>query len=95
MIPARQPLHGPSSQHYLTSPSPGLRKALLDLLSIVCPALSPDEEAFLPLVNSIWPVLIERLYDPEIFVVVSACKALSTLCQSAGDFLSTRIKTEW
>lgn len=83
------------TQHYLTSPSPGLRKALLDLLSIVCPALSPDEEAFLPLVNSIWPVLSERLYDPEIFVVVSACKALSTLCQSAGDFLSTRIKTEW
>ena len=83
------------TQHYLTSPSPGLRKALLDLLSIVCPALSPDEEAFLPLVNSVWPVLVERLYDPEVYVVVSACRALSMLCQSAGDFLSTRIKTEW
>ncbi len=83
------------TQHYLTSPSPTLRKSLLDLLSIVCPALSPDEEAFLPLVNSIWPVLVERLHDPETFVVVSACKALSSLCRSAGDFLSTRIKTEW
>lgn len=83
------------TQHYLTSPSPTLRKSLLDLLSIVCPALSPDDEAFLPLVNSTWPVLVERLYDPEIFVVISACKALSMLCQSAGDFLSTRIKTEW
>lgn len=83
------------TQHYLTSPSPTLRKSLLDLLSIVCPALSPDDEAFLPLVNSIWPVLVERLYDSETFVVISTCKALATLCQGAGDFLSTRIKTEW
>ncbi|KAI1777518.1 ARM repeat-containing protein [Hypoxylon cercidicola] len=83
------------TQHYLTSPTPTLRKSLLDLLATVCPALSPDEEAFLPLVNSVWPVLVERLYDSEPFVVISACKALSALCQSAGDFLSTRIKTEW
>ncbi|KAI1769058.1 ARM repeat-containing protein [Hypoxylon sp. FL1150] len=83
------------TQHYLTSPAPTLRKSLLDLLATVCPALSPDEDAFLPLVNSVWPVLVERLYDSEPFVVISACKALCALCQSAGDFLSTRIKTEW
>ncbi|KAI8964115.1 ARM repeat-containing protein [Daldinia sp. FL1419] len=83
------------TQHYLTSPSPTLRKSLLDLLATVCPALSPDEDAFLPLVNSIWPVLVERLYDSEPFVIISACKALATLCRSAGDFLNTRIKTEW
>ncbi|KAI0887504.1 ARM repeat-containing protein [Annulohypoxylon maeteangense] len=83
------------TQHYLTSPTPTLRKSLLDLLATVCPALSPDEEAFLPLVNSVWPVLVERLYDSEPFVVTSACKALAALCQSAGDFLNTRIKTEW
>ncbi|KAK6950197.1 hypothetical protein Daesc_008523 [Daldinia eschscholtzii] len=83
------------TQHYLTSPSPTLRKSLLDLLSTVCPALSPDEDAFLPLVNSVWPVLVERLYDSEPFVIISACKALATLCRSAGDFLNTRIKTEW
>ncbi|KAI0382944.1 ARM repeat-containing protein [Hypomontagnella monticulosa] len=83
------------TQHFLTSPAPSLRKSLLDLLATVCPALSPDEEAFLPLVNSVWPVLVERLYDPEPFVVVSACNALAILCQSAGDFLNTRIKTEW
>ncbi|OTB06826.1 hypothetical protein M426DRAFT_20577 [Hypoxylon sp. CI-4A] len=83
------------TQHYLTSPTPSLRKSLLDLLATVCPALSPDEDAFLPLVNSIWPVLIERLYDSEPFVVISACKTTSVLCQTAGDFLNTRIKTEW
>ncbi|ORY69981.1 HEAT repeat protein [Pseudomassariella vexata] len=83
------------TQHYLTSPTPTLRKSLLDLLTNVCPTLSSDEVTFLPLVNSLWPVLISRLYDPEPFVVVSACKALSALCASAGDFLSTRFKTEW
>ncbi|KAI0115195.1 ARM repeat-containing protein [Daldinia grandis] len=83
------------TQHYLTSPSPTLRKSLLELLATVCPALSPDEEAFLPLVNSVWPVLVERLYDSESFVIISACKALATLCRGAGDFLNTRIKTEW
>lgn len=83
------------TQHYLTSPTPTLRKSLLDLLTIVCPALSPDEDSFLPVVNSIWPVLLARLYDPEPFVVTAACQALGALFASAGDFLSTRIKTEW
>ncbi|KAJ8129209.1 hypothetical protein O1611_g4425 [Lasiodiplodia mahajangana] len=64
------------TQHYLTSPTATLRKSLLNLLATVCPALSPDENDFLPLVNAVWPVLIERLYDPETFVVVAASEAL-------------------
>ncbi|KAK6843726.1 hypothetical protein PG989_007866 [Apiospora arundinis] len=83
------------TQHYLTSPTPSLRKSLLDLLAIVCPALSPEQDAFLPIVNAIWPVLLARLYDSEPFVVTAACRALAALFASAGDFLSSRIKTEW
>ncbi|KAI1355833.1 armadillo-type protein [Xylaria sp. FL0043] len=83
------------TQHYLTSPTPTLRKSLLNLLGMVCPALAPDENEFLPLVNAVWPVLIERLYDPEAFVAIAACEALCALCAAAGDFLSTRFKTEW
>lgn len=83
------------TQHYLTSPTPTLRKRLLDLLSKVSPALAPDENAFLPLVNDVWPVIISRLHDPEPYVVIAACGTLSALCESAGDFLSSRIKTEW
>lgn len=83
------------TQHYLTSPTPTLRKQLLDLLSKVSPALAPDENAFLPLVNDVWPVIMSRLHDPEPYVVVAACGALSALCESAGDFLSLRVKTEW
>ncbi|CAN8096986.1 unnamed protein product [Discula destructiva] len=83
------------TQHYLTSPTPTLRKRLLDLLSKVSPALAQDENAFLPLVNSVWPVIITRLYDTEPYVVIAACRTLGALCESAGDFLSSRVKTEW
>ena len=83
------------TQHYLTSPTPRLRKSLLDLLATVSPALAPDENAFLPLVNALWPVMISRLKDPEPFVVIAACDALATLCTAAGDFLASRFKTEW
>ncbi|KAK8048393.1 HEAT repeat protein [Apiospora phragmitis] len=80
-----------------TSPPrpPPLRKSLLDLLATVCPALSPDEDAFLPLVHVVWPVLLARLYDDEPFVVTAACRALAALFAGAGDFLGSRVKTEW
>lgn len=83
------------TQHYLTSPAPTLRKRLLDLLSKVATALAKDENAFLPLLNSIWPVIISRLHDTEPYVVVAACGTLGALCESAGDFLRSRVETEW
>lgn len=83
------------TQHYLTSPTPTLRKQLLDLLSKVSIALALDENAFLPIVNDVWPVIVSRLHDPEPYVVISACGTLAALCESAGDFLGSRVKTEW
>ena len=83
------------TQHYLTSPTPKLRRELLGLLTTASPILSSDEDIFLPLVNAIWPVVIQRLRDPEAFVATEACLALSGLCAAAGDFLNTRFKTEW
>lgn len=83
------------TQHYLTSPTPTLRKKLLDLLKTVAPALASDPDTFLPLVNDVWPVLIMRLYDAEPFVTIAACEALGALCCAAGDFLASRFKTEW
>ncbi|KAM7183039.1 Armadillo-type fold [Rhypophila sp. PSN 637] len=83
------------TQHYLSSPTPTLRKSLLDLVGTLSPALANDENAFLPMVNALWPVVVARLYDGEPFVVVAACKALAGMCAAAGDFLGTRFKTEW
>lgn len=83
------------SQHYLTSPTPTLRKSLLDLVATVSPALAPDENAFLPLVHTVWPVVVVRIKDPEPFVAIAACKALGSMCETAGDFMATRFKQEW
>ncbi|GAB1320451.1 hypothetical protein MFIFM68171_10661 [Madurella fahalii] len=83
------------TQHHLTSPTPTLRKSLLDLVATVSPALAPDEDAFLPLVHAVWPVVLARLRDPEPYVSIAACRALAGLCAAAGDFLGARFKTEW
>ncbi|KAK2590005.1 hypothetical protein QQS21_012317 [Conoideocrella luteorostrata] len=83
------------TQHYLTSPTPRLRRSLLELLATASSLLGRDEDSFLPLVNAIWPVVIERLRDPEPFISIEACHALVGICEAAGDFLSTRFKTEW
>ncbi|KAI9167495.1 TEL2-interacting protein 1 [Paramyrothecium foliicola] len=83
------------TQYYLTSPVPELRRTLLEILTTASSALAADEDSFLPLVNAVWPVVIARLHDEESYVVVEACEALCHLCETAGDFLSTRIKSEW
>lgn len=83
------------TQHYLTSPTPTLRRSLLGLLQTASVALAADEEAFLPLVNAIWPVVIGRIRDPEAYITIEACHAVAGLCSTAGDFLSSRFKTEW
>jgi TELO2-interacting protein 1 len=82
-------------QHYLTNPSPLLRRQLLDLIGTANDVLRLNEDEFLPLVNDIWPVLIRRLYDEEPFVVMSASRAIGEICRCAGDFMSTRIEVEW
>lgn len=84
-----------SSQHHLTSSSPLLRRKLLALISTASPSLSSSPETFLPLINDIWPVVFARLFDPEPFVVVEAMRTIAVLCNTAGDFLHSRISSEW
>ncbi|KAI9803283.1 MAG: hypothetical protein M1825_002074 [Sarcosagium campestre] len=83
------------TQHYLTQPSAPLRLSLLHLLITAAPALSRSEDAFLPLVATLWPVLTARLYDDSAFVCVAAADAIGTICLCAGDFLSARVAAEW
>ncbi|PQE27848.1 heat repeat protein [Rutstroemia sp. NJR-2017a BBW] len=83
------------SQHHLTNPSPALRTRLLTLIRTSSSALHHNPEAFLPLVNDIWPVVIERLHDRESFVAIAAADALANLCRCAGNFLTTRFAVQW
>ncbi|APA15077.1 hypothetical protein sscle_14g098470 [Sclerotinia sclerotiorum 1980 UF-70] len=82
-------------QHYLTNPSPTLRTRLLGLISTSSTALQSDEERFLPLVNDIWPVVIDRLYDKETHVAIAAADSIAAICRCAGSFLTTRLAVQW
>lgn len=83
------------TQHHLPTSSPSLRLLLLRLLPSAFHPLSHHQDTLLPLVNSLWPVLIARLYDPEPYICIATCEALGSLCRTAGDFMSSRFENEW
>ncbi|KAF3915268.1 hypothetical protein AA313_de0200565 [Arthrobotrys entomopaga] len=83
------------SQNFLTSSSPSLRLHLLHLISTASPLLSKQEDNFLPLINQLWPVVVERLKDSEPHVTVTTIKTITRLCVDCGDFLSSRLEEVW
>jgi hypothetical protein len=83
------------TQHYLTTSSASLRISLLSLLGTTIPALAKHEDSFLPLINTLWPVLLPRLLDQEAYVVSNALDILALMCEHAGDFMRTRIEDAW
>lgn len=46
---------------HLTSPSPLLRRSLLEILAEAVPVLARHQDSFLPLVNDVWPAVSARL----------------------------------
>jgi len=83
------------TQHHLPSSSGTLRTSLLSLLATAAPALATHENAFLPLVHALWPVVAARLDDPEAYVVAAALEFLAVLSAQAGDFVSARVDALW
>lgn len=83
------------SQHYLTHDSPTLRMKLLRLVNTASPLLAKNEDEFLPLVNDIWPVVHNRLFDDESQVVIAAADAITQLAESCGGFLASRVSESW
>lgn len=83
------------TQHYLTTESSGLRASLLSLLQTVIPALAKHENSFLPLINTLWPVLVPRLQDQEAFIVSNALDTITLLCEHAEGFMRSRIENIW
>lgn len=83
------------SQHYLTHDSPTLRMKLLRLVSTASPLLAGNDDEFLPLVNDVWPVVLNRLFEDESRVVVAAADAISQLAESCGGFMTSRINESW
>lgn len=80
------------TQHYLPSQSPSLRTSLLALLRTTIPALACHENSFLPLINTLWPVLVPRLQDKEAYVVCGALDVVGAMCEHAGGFMRSRVE---
>ncbi|KAK6358291.1 hypothetical protein TWF730_007639 [Orbilia blumenaviensis] len=83
------------SQNFLTSRSSSLRLHLLQLISTASPLLSKQEDNFLPLINQLWPVIVDRLGDTEPAVTVTTVNTIRRLCIDCGEFLSSRIEEIW
>lgn len=84
------------TQHHLTTSSIPLLLSLLSLLTHAFPPLSPYPETLLPLLATLFPLLMSRLHDdasPRI--CIAAAETLAAACRAGGDFLATRFHDEW
>lgn len=85
------------TQHHLTTPSPPLLLSLLSLLAHAFPPLSPYPDTLLPLLATLFPLLLARLHDDAASprICIAAADTLAVACRAAGDFLATRFHDEW
>lgn len=84
------------TQHHLTSPSTPLLLSLLSLLSHAFPALTPYQNQLLPLLATLFPLLLTRLHSTHLpQVCIAVCGALVAACVAGGDFLASRVQDGW
>jgi len=77
------------SLYFLTHSSPLIRARILRLLSLSTPVL--PESALLPAIHHAWPFVLNRLADPEPFVVTAAAALIESLSAHIGSFMFRRI----
>ncbi|KAG6910525.1 hypothetical protein DXG01_009944 [Tephrocybe rancida] len=77
------------SLYFLTHGSPVIRARILSLLASSVPILSGS--ALLPSIHHAWPFILNRLSDPESFVVSSAASLVESLAIHFGSFMFRRI----
>ncbi|KAJ7647549.1 armadillo-type protein [Roridomyces roridus] len=77
------------SIYFLTHGSPVIRARILTLLATSVPVL--PESALLPSIHSSWPFILNRLADPETFVVAAAASLIEALVAHVGSFMYRRM----
>jgi hypothetical protein len=79
--------------YFMTHSSPFVRARVLTLFTNGIPVLMTGnrESDLLPLVNTAWPYILNRLQDKEPYVVTEAAVLLEALAKWVGDFMSRRI----
>lgn len=79
------------SVYFLTHASAPIRARVLSLLTHSIGTLSRAESALLPAIHTAWPFIINRLKDPEPYVVVEAAELVQKLAKHVGGFVITRV----
>lgn len=75
--------------YFLTHESANIRAKILALLSSAVPIL--PESALLTSIHQAWPFILNRLSDPEPFVVTSAAGLVEALSMHVGSFMYRRV----
>ena len=80
------------SLNYLSHSSPFLRAKVLSLIARSVPVLAMGnrEGDLLPLIDSSWKIILNRLDDIP-YVVTEAAQVIAALCEHCGDFMGRRI----
>ncbi|KAK8869967.1 hypothetical protein IAR55_000537 [Kwoniella newhampshirensis] len=81
------------SIYFITHRSPFLRSKVLALISLAVPVLASGnrESDLLPLIHNAWGSILNRLDDPEPYVVTESAEVIASLCEHVGDFMSKRV----
>jgi len=77
------------SLYFLTHGSPIIRARILTLLSSSVSVL--PESALLPSIHHAWPFILNRLTDPEPFVISASAALVESLATHVGSFMFRRI----
>ncbi|CAH1762534.1 6803_t:CDS:2 [Entrophospora sp. SA101] len=91
------------SFHILASPSPRLRKLILDIIRISLPVLKSNPQKMETLVHQIWPSIVNRMKmenmtvttitnkKEESYVILSAVELVQTISICCGEFFTSRV----
>ncbi|KAF5323520.1 hypothetical protein D9611_005652 [Ephemerocybe angulata] len=77
------------SLYFLTHDSPVIRARILLLLSLAVPVL--PQSALLPSIHDAWPFILNRLKDPETFIVAAAANLVDVLVTHVGSFMYRKV----
>lgn len=77
------------SLYLLTHGSPSIRARILSLLRGTVSVL--PSSALLPAVHKAWPFVLNRLADPETYVVAATASFVEALVTHFGDFMTARV----
>jgi hypothetical protein len=77
------------SIYFLTHGSPLIRARILKMLNSSVPVLNGS--SLLPSIHQAWPFILNRLNDPEPFVVAAAASLIENLAVQFGSFMTRRI----